>query len=239
MKKYKLISIIAIIVVWTLLALLVNNQMLVPSFFSVVERMIKEASTLYFYKIVGLTLLRMLLGLFIAIIIGCSLGLLAGMYKWVENLLRPIEIISSAVPNVSYIILSLIWLGQQKSVLLVSFLVLYPIFYNSAKLSVQRLSNELKEVMNIYGNRFFYCIKNVYLPEYKEYFLNSLHQALSLGIKVCIMAEILGQVPDSIGIKIHLARLDLDTTGVLCWTCWIIIIVFIFDSLLKIIYKEN
>jgi NitT/TauT family transport system permease protein len=48
--------------------------------------------------------------------------------------------------------------------------------------------------------------------------------AAGLGLKVGIMAEILGQVRSGIGRSMNYARLNLDTAGIVAWTIVIILL---------------
>jgi len=227
------LAIIVLVGIWEILSIIIDNSLLLPSVLEVGKRMLMDVVDISFYQAILNTLSRMLLGLLIGCIIGSIFGILAGINKKFEHFMRPIELISQTVPNISYIILSLIWLGQEKSVILVSFLVLYPLFYNNGKLSIKNMDKNLTNVMRIYNNDLFVRFKRVYFPTYYPYLINTLHQSISLGFKVCVMAEILGQVPNSLGIQIHLARVNLDTAGVFSYTCWIIILVFIIDQLFK------
>ena len=54
-----------------------------------------------------------------------------------------------------------------------------------------------------------------------------------MAFKVGVMAEILGQVSVGVGRQMQLARLNFDLVSVLAWTGWIILLLFVFDQLLK------
>ncbi len=233
MKYAKYLTIAFLIGLWYILAALISNDILLPYPHDVVIRMIAIASTLSFYRVTALTFVRMGVGLLIAAVCGTGLGLITGINHQAEAFFHPLEIIIKTIPNVSYIFLSLIWLGQQRSVYLVSFLILFPVFYSNARLAMEQLDPDLKDAMRLYLPKTGSRIGKVYLPQLRPYFFSALGNAVGLGYKVSVMAEILGQVPDSVGLKMHLCRINLDTTGVLAWSVWIIIMVVILDGIVN------
>jgi NitT/TauT family transport system permease protein len=54
--------------------------------------------------------------------------------------------------------------------------------------------------------------------------------ALSLGFKVGVMAEILGQVQPGLGYLMHIARINFETADVFAYTAIMIIIVVIIEK---------
>ena len=104
-------------------------------------------------------------------------------------------------------------------------------------------SQNLKDVDAIYNqstlDRIFHrLIPSLYIP-----ILTTSKTALSLGFKVGVMAEILGQIRVGIGKHLYYAKINLDTTSLLAWTLIIILISlcieFLFDYLLKLRLKEE
>jgi len=233
MKYAKYLTIAMLVVVWYVAAAAIGNDILLPFPHEVVARMVADASTSGFYRVVGMTFVRMAVGLVVAAVCGVALGMTAGLSRRFESFFHPVEVIIKTIPNISYIFLALIWLGQQRSVYLVSFLILFPMFFANAKLAMEQLDPDLHDAMALYLDDGWQRLAKVYIPQLKPYFLSALANGIGLGFKVSVMAEILGQVPDSVGLKLHLCRINLDTTGVMAWTVWIIILVVVLDSILK------
>jgi NitT/TauT family transport system permease protein len=61
-------------------------------------------------------------------------------------------------------------------------------------------------------------------------------QSIGLGFKVIVMAEFISQARRGIGRELHDASISIEYVQVFAWTIIMIIIVVIFESLLKI-YK--
>lgn len=233
MKYAKYLTVGILLGLWYAAAAVIGNDILLPFPHDVVMRMLTDASTGWFYHVVALTFMRMAVGLLIAALCGTVLGIATGLSKRLDAFFHPLEVIIKTIPNISYIFLALIWLGQQQSVYLVAFLILFPIFYANAKLAMQQLPEDLSDAMRLYLDSPIQRITKVYLPQLRDYFLSALTNAIGLGYKVSVMAEILGQVPDSVGLKMHLCRINLDTTGVMAWTVWIIVLVVVLDGILN------
>ena len=89
------------------------------------------------------------------------------------------------------------------------------------------------DVLMIYPQSMYVTVTRIYIPLMKSAVVSSLISASSLAFKVGVMAEILGQVQTGIGRQIQLARLDIDLASVMAWTIWLILIVFVFDALIK------
>ncbi|MBR5207508.1 MAG: ABC transporter permease, partial [Erysipelotrichaceae bacterium] len=57
------------------------------------------------------------------------------------------------------------------------------------------------------------------------------------GFKVCVMAEILGQVSAGIGRQMNIGRLNLDLASVFGWTLWLILISYGLQKIIEIVQK--
>ena len=69
------------------------------------------------------------------------------------------------------------------------------------------------------------------LPDLLPEMLSTGKTAAGLGLKVGIMAEILGQVRSGIGRSMNYARLNLDTAGIVAWTIVIILLSVLIDGI--------
>ncbi|MDD6467405.1 MAG: ABC transporter permease subunit [Erysipelotrichaceae bacterium] len=230
MKYAKWITVCSLLLMWYALASMLQNEILLPLPQVVFMRMLQDLQDPLFYSTIAVTMIRMLKGLAVAFLLGIFLGMCSGISKWFEAFFYPIEVIVKTIPNISYIIISLIWLGSEKSVTVVSFLVLFPIVFGNTKQGIQSIAKEYLDVVRIFPVPFSYLVFHVYLPFLKPYLSAALHTALGLGFKVSVMAEILGRVQMGIGFWIDYCRVNLDYTGVFSWTIWIILLVVLLEK---------
>ena len=233
MKKRGLLTIVLLVIIWFILALVVNNDFLIPSPVDVLTKMISDTGSIDFYHTVGSSLIRLLKGLVISLVLAVPLGLLAGLSKKFADYLAPINAIVKAIPSMSYIIILLIWFGAENSVLFVSFLVLFPVVYTNVYTGVLQLDKGLQDVLRVYPAPLLSRISKVYIPQILPFLWSSLKVGCGLGIRVCIMAEVLSQVRDGVGKQIYYAKNMLDMTSIFSWTIWMILLSLLIDVILE------
>ncbi|MFV0551100.1 MAG: ABC transporter permease [Anaerorhabdus sp.] len=229
MKKEHGFTILLIIVIWQFLSMTVNNDILIPFPIEVLKDFIDLFTKNVFYSSIIATIYRVLLGFLISFVIALILAIIANRYKLFKNCFEPIQILAKSIPNISYIIIVLVWLGSEKSVSVICFLILFPIFYNNFLFAMDEEPQELKDVEKIYPESFLELTRVKTIPLLLPTILSTSKMAFGLGFKVSVMAEILGQVQVGIGRQLYIARQNLDTTSLFAWTIVIILLCFIID----------
>lgn len=232
MKKEHIISIFSIIIIWFIASILINNDILLPNPVEVIKLMSNQIIESSFYKIVGLSILRMIVGIIYSFMFSFVIALLTDRYNFLYKIFEPIETLLKTIPNISYIIIALIWLGQEGSVTLVCFLVVFPIMYTNISLGLKMKDSELNDVAQIFPETYFETLIKVTIPLLLPQLIIAIKSSISLGFKVAIMAEILGQVPYGIGKQLYYAKINLDMISLFAWTLWIIIISGFIDHIL-------
>ncbi len=239
MHKRRLITIIIIMFLWQFAALVINNDILIPMPYVVFVKMINDIVMPSFYLALYTTIIRLLIGLLVAITAALCLGLLSGLKPVFAEYFSVIDDIIKTIPNISYIIIILIWLNAEQSVTVITFFIIFPNLYANVLLGVKSLPRELKDVLFIYPLSLNQKIFKVYLPQVLPYLLTGIKVAFGLGLKVSVMAEILTQVRFGIGKQLLFARNTLDMTAIFAWTIWIIMISLIIDQLFELIIRKT
>lgn len=225
MKKEHAATIILLAAGWQLLAMRINNDILIPLPLEVVRRMLADLSQPAFYVQTLTSLTRMLKGFGISLILAMLLGFAAAVKPAVRRMIEPLEVIVKTIPNLSYIMIFLIWLGSEGSVMVTSFCVLFPVFYTAVLLSQDLLGSELLDVLRCYPEAPLVVLLKVRLPQALPHLTAALKTGFGLGLRVCVMAEVLTQVQIGMGRQMsYAARIALDMTGLVAWTLWIILI---------------
>lgn len=231
MKKEHGITILILLTIWQVLSMSVHNDILIPYPLDVLMDFLHLLTTKIFYMSIFSTIYRVFIGFLISFMVALLLSIIANRFKFFRNLFEPIQILTKSIPNISYIIITLVWLGSEKSVSIICFFILFPIFYNNFIFSMDSEPQDLKDVERIYPESFIELTRVKTLPMLYPTILSSSKMAFGLGFKVGVMAEILGQVRVGIGKQLYLARINLDTTSLFAWTIVIICICFIIDYL--------
>lgn len=224
MKKEIGISILLLLLGWIGIACVANNEVLVPYPDKVFFIMLSDLTSLSFYRAVVITLLRMLHGLLWALLAALILAFIGNYIRSVRELFKPVFAVFKTVPTISYIFLVLLWFGRSRSVTIVSFLVLFPIFYMNTVQGLQSIEPSFLNLMKIYPAPKHIQIFKIYLPLIENYLYAAFKTSFGLGFKVSVMAEILGQLPEGIGRELQLAKLNFDIPELFAWTIWIIVI---------------
>lgn len=221
------------LVFWLILSCLINNIYILPSPFMVIEIMIKLLFATSFYSSVFMSVFRAVLSVIVSFIVAVLIAIISLRKHFISSLLEKTILVLRSIPNVTYVILLLFWVSRETMVFIVSFLLLFPIIYQNIFESLKEQENLWHDVLMIYPQSMYVTVTRIYIPLMKSAVVSSLISASSLAFKVGVMAEILGQVQMGIGRQIQLARLDIDLASVMAWTIWLILIVFVFDALIK------
>ena len=238
MKKEYLITTITLIIVWLILSIQIDNSIILPNPIDVSKSILYLLFDKSFYIAILLTLKRVFIGLFISMFISILLANLSSISVSFKRLFEPISVIAKTIPNISYIIIILIWFGSEISVSIIVFLILFPTFYSHFLLSLNKIKNSTYKLLNVYKISNKEKVFNIYIPMILPDIVNEIKLGFSLGFKVCIMAEILGQVNFGLGKMLYLAKIDLDMVTIFAITIFIVIISVMFEVLFNQLYKK-
>lgn len=225
--------------IWQGIAMIVNQAVLLPSFSSVFIRLIQLLSQSTLYVNLFYTLFRVILGTIIAFMLSLTFAILSYDFKWIKQALNPLIVISKTIPNITYILLVLIWFSRELSVMFVTILILFPVLYTQITASLLSLNPELLELLKLYPETYYYRLIKVIIPLIKIALYEGLKGALSLGFKVGVMAEILGQVQPGLGYLMHIARMNFETVDLFAYTSIMIIVVILIEKTMDRIKTQS
>ena len=94
---------------WQILALAVNEELIVPSVFKVINRFFSLFLEKDFFSTVLFSLTRIFVGSFIGVMTGIVLGIAAGKYEPIKIIFNPYFVVAKSVPVVSFIIILLVF----------------------------------------------------------------------------------------------------------------------------------
>ena len=218
---------------------MVNNPIKLPSFFDVILRMKQLASSALFYEAFAYTLARSFTGLALALCTAVFLGVMSGLNHKFEEYFEPLYTILKSIPNISYILIVLIWTNSRIATCVISFMVMFPMAYANVLSGMKSIESQYLNLMRVYPVDRFYKIFHIYLPLISNYIYASLSNGIGLTFKVGIMAEILGSVSPGMGRQFQLCRINVDMVGTFAWTIWLIVFLIVFESLVKLIKKKS
>ncbi len=216
--------------VWHLLALWVDNSILLVTPVQAACVFVESLGKITFWQAVCGSLLRIGAGFLMGMLAALALAALAKRFWWLEELLEPLINLLKSIPVASFVVLLLIWWGSSFLAVAVCFLIVLPNIYintlEGLKNADQRLL-EMAEVFEIpFKNSFFY----IYRPALKPFLLSSLKLALGMCWKSGVAAEVIGTPAFSIGERLYMSKIYLETAEVFAWTAVVILLSLCFEK---------
>ena len=245
MKKIIKYSIITIfwILIWHFASLIVNLPLIFPTPFDVLKRLGQLATTSHFYMATLSTFGRILAGILIAVFSGCVLALICSISTTVYEFFAPIVSIIKSTPIVAFVYLVNLFLYNEKTVIFICFLMVFPIVFANIYQGIKSTNKELIEMCNLYNISFKRKLTSLYIPSVVPYFFSSLLSSMGLAWKAGVAAEILCTPQISIGIEIFKSKDSIEFVDLFAWTVCVIILSMIFEfiatKLIKYILKKK
>ena len=176
------------------------------------------------------TLSRAGIGFGISVVLGTSLGLLAGFFMTASMMSRPIVTILVGMPPIVWIVLAMIWFGMgDQTVIFTVVVASFPIVFVGSLQGTRTLDGDLSEMAKSFHLPWHMKFFDVYFPHIFSYVFPAWVSGLGMAWKIVIMAELLA-TSDGLGASLAVARSQLDTTGALA------LVVVMIASLLFIEY---
>ena len=218
------------LIVWQLAAVWTANSILLVGPVQVLHAFAQNMMQSDFLKTVLYSFARIGLGFFLALCIGLLLGTLGYRFPIAEELAAPVMATLKSIPVASFVVLLLIWFGSSKLSFFISFLIVFPNVYVSTISGLKSADEKLLEMAHVFGmsrwNRFFY----IYRPALMPYLNSCLKISLGMSWKSGVAAEVIGMPDYSLGEKLYMSKIYLDTAGLFAWTLLIILISFLFEK---------
>ncbi|MDO5667643.1 MAG: ABC transporter permease subunit [Alcaligenaceae bacterium] len=181
---------------------------------------------------IPITIYRASVGIATALVIGISLGLLAGSFKSLGLFFRPCISVLLGMPPIIWVVLALFWFGMgSQSAIFTIIITVIPLTFAAAMRGMLSVDEGLKEMLDVYRVSFSKQLKNLYFPHLLNHLLPAVSVALGTGIKIAIMAELLG-ANNGLGAQLAMARAMLDTETVLAYVVVILGMIFIVEYLI-------
>ncbi len=215
--------------IWQGIQLAVANSVLLAGPVQVARYLGSHILKADFWQVVLLSVMRISLGFLLAFFTGILLGAVSFRFPFIKELLAPIIGMFKSIPVASFVVLLLIWFGSGKLSYFCSFLVAFPNVYESILTGLAHLDGKRQEMMEVYQVSFPKKVMYLYVPAVFPYLTNSCKTCIGMSMKSGVAAEVIGTPEFSIGERIYMAKIYLDTPGVLGWTVVVIAISFLLE----------
>ena len=239
-NKYIRTTLIVLIwlVIWQVLALAVNNSILLSGPAETVKALIGLGSEASFYISVGITVGKVMSGFITGLILGSGLAVLSYRISIIKEFLSPFVSVIKSIPVVSFIIIALIWAGSSNVTIIVSAVISFPIFYKNLLEGLAVTDPKMLELAKVYQMKAGKKIRYIYLPSLSSQIKSAVSLAIGMAFRGGITAEVVGQPLRSIGNGLYRSKINLATSEMLAWTLVAVLAAFLVEKLISFVVKK-
>lgn len=203
------------VLLWQIIAVLVNNSIILPRPDRVLAALFDCALEPEFWLGAGLSALRIALGF----LIGAALGILAAVaskaFPIVREFIAPVIGVAKSVPVAAFIILVLIWAGSGNAALVVSAIITFPVLAVNTLAGLDGVDKRMLEVAEVFRMRLPARVRAIYIPAIYSNLAAAFELGAGMAVRAGVAAEVIGQPLASLGNEMYRAKIFLDTERVI------------------------
>jgi NitT/TauT family transport system permease protein len=210
--------------VWLLIALLFDKPLLLPTPIAVTNTVWHLLLTASFWQALTLSLLRIVLGIVAALLLGTLLSFACVRVKLLDAAFAPFMNLLKSTPVASVIFLLLMFMGRNTVPLFIAFAMALPIVFANVKEGLLQTDKRLLEMAAVFGVPRGRVLHRITLPTLSPYLLTAGRTAVSLAWKAGIAAEVLAVPEHSLGRAIFESKQYLLTNELFAYTITVLLI---------------
>jgi NitT/TauT family transport system permease protein len=191
-----------------------------------------------FWRYTFRSLLRVIGGIVSGIGVAVIIASLTAAFRPVEMLLTPLISVIKSTPVASFIILAMLWIGDDVLPIFISFLMVFPVVWANLHTALRSIPQPYHDLARVYRLPLWRRIRRIYAPSAFPYFLSSCRSSLGLAWKAGIAAEVLALPALSIGKQLNESKLYLETTDLFAWTVVVIILSLALELAAQVLFRQ-
>ncbi|MDO5142358.1 MAG: ABC transporter permease subunit [Eubacteriales bacterium] len=177
---------------WEIADRVIDNRLILAGPIHIVKALIGQITEPDFLAICAATFLRITLGFLLSFVVGFLLALLSYRSKLLREFLEPVMVMLKTIPLISFVIMLLIWVGNQALTIYLSFLIVLPLVYTSTLMGMMSVDAEMLEMAEQFHLSRWRKFLYVYRPAFMPHLISSCKMSLGMSWKFGVMAEVLG-----------------------------------------------
>ena len=226
--------------IWQLLDVIIDNRLVLAGPIRVAQALVEQLGQPDFWVICGASFGRIALGFLLSFVVGFLLALVSCRHRLFRDFVDPIISLLRTIPVASFIILLLIWVGNQALTVLLAFFIVLPLIYTNMVTGFESVDRQMLEMARVYGLSRWRTFLYIYRPAFMPFLMSSTKISLGMTWKSGIMAEVLATPKPSIGKEMATARTFLDTPDLLAWTVVVMVLSFLFEkAFMELLKRAN
>ena len=224
----RLLSFLALILVWQVAALIVNAATLPPPL-EVGRALLREAADGALFFNLAMTLYRVAVAFLLAMAVGAALGIVMGRSPLADRLLDVWLVVGLNLPALVAIVLCYMWFGLNDAAAILAVAVnKIPLVATIMREEARGLDRSLIEVGRAFRLSRRRIFVRIYLPQLYPGLLASARAGLALIWKLVLVVELLGR-PNGVGFEIRSLFNYFDIAGILAYAIAFIAIVLVVE----------
>ncbi|MDY5123098.1 MAG: ABC transporter permease subunit [Treponema sp.] len=233
-----LISLAVILLLWSLIALAVNSELVFPSPELVFFRFCRLLSEKVFWSYFFYTFFRILFSFLFTVITGSLIGFLCGFSEFAEDFFQlPIQILRTT-PVIAIILIVIFWFESDFIPVFICSLMTLPVMITSVTTGFKQTDKGIEDLAFVCGLKKYQYYLYIKFPLCFPYFINGALQTFGLSWKVVLAAEVLCLPKKSIGNLLQKAQMNLETADLFAITIFVVAVSFILEKCAAIGFKK-
>lgn len=234
----KIIGAAILFVIWSLAALIIDDEIILPCFHDVVKRIFLLAKEGMLFKAVFITTYRVLAGIFLSLLMAAGLGYIS--YKFhLEDYLSPLITFMRALPVISMVLIVLFFASKNSLAIIVIFFVSFPIIYENVLNGLKSIPKEKLEMADIFDLKAGKIFEYIELPAIIKSALFALTISFGLAFKAGATSEVIAGAAGGLGDLLYMAKISFEMPDLIAITFVIIACSYVFEMLTKYLYKRQ
>lgn len=234
----KAAAVIFWLIIWQAAAMVMKNSIIFVGPADMLRSLWEQMSGREFWLSVGNSVLKIMGGFLAAFFSAVLMAGLAFRLNWLKILLEPVVQLAKSVPVASFVVLLLILAGSRNLSVFIVFLMVFPIIYVNMGQGLAKVDRKMLEVARVFGMSPWKQFLYIYRPAFLPFLVSGSRVALGMSWKSGVAAEIIGVPSHSIGERLYMAKIYLNTESLFAWTLVIIVLSLIFEKLFLWILKK-
>ncbi len=227
------------ILIWQVIALVVNNPIILAGPIEVAVTLASDALTAEFWSSIGFSLVRITVGFLAAFIMGISIGVWAGHNKALAEFLEPAVQFMKSVPIVCFIVILLIWFGSSYVSAIAVFLVAFPALYAAVLEALRVRDQKMMQLLKVFRVSVWRRTFAFSWPSFLPFLLSASRIAVGMSWKAGVAAELIGLPLGSIGENIYQAKLTFSSAELFSWTIVVVVISLICEKVFLMVLRRS
>lgn len=221
-------SMMSLLIVWQLFSWVFNSALLPPPL-QVLQSLMNEISSGVLPYHLGVTLARLGVSFFLAMIFGTAIGILLGRNQQIDRFFDSWLVIFLNIPALVTIILCYVWFGLVETAAVLAVVVnKLPNVVVTLREGTRALNRDLLEMAQAYRFGSMKTIRDVIWPQLFPFIMVAARTGLALIWKIVLVVELLGR-SNGMGYQLHLFFQLFDVSSILAYTIAFIAIIHMIE----------